>query len=316
MLQELRNLKFPGTKDAIIFFLQSLAIHGDMSVDDLRILCTHAPGQYQIAVEQMINYCQYFDFIHVNQTVSFNSDLLPFVFSAKALNTYITEKSVEILFGDGILAASMFSFEITTQRFLFHNEMLPLAYAAIRNILVSQGFFVVSRSRAKTVFYIADDYEKLVSEHCKKQKRTMSLEQLKKHLEENAIAGEKAEQFVLSYERRRLGGKAASKVKIISSIDVGAGYDIVSFNSTTSSEYDRFIEVKAISAGNTFFWSNNEYETAKLMDSNYYLYLVDLNKINASDYVPIIIKNPAVVIMQSSEWLIETQSFYVRHIEY
>lgn len=253
MLQELRNLKFPGTKDAIIFFLQSLAIHGDMSVDDLRILCTHAPGQYQIAVEQMINYCQYFDFIRVNQTVSFNSDLLPFVFSAKALNTYITEKSVGILFGDGILAASMFSFEITTQRFLFHNEMLPLAYAAIRNILVSQGFFVVSRSRAKTVFYIADDYEKLVSEHCKKQKRTMSLEQLKKHLEENAIAGEKAEQFVLSYERRRLGGKAASKVKIISSIDVGAGYDIVSFNGTTSSEYDRFIEVKAISAGNTFF---------------------------------------------------------------
>lgn len=52
------------------------------------------------------------------------------------------------------------------------------------------------------------------------------------------------------------------------------------------------------------------------MDSNYYLYLVDLNKINASDYVPIIIKNPAVVIMQSSEWLIETQLFYVRHIEY
>lgn len=316
MLEELRNLKFPGTKDAIVFFLQSLATHGDMSVDDLRILCTHAPGQYQIAVEQMINYCQYFDFIHVIHTVSLNSDLLPHVFSAEALNKYITEKSIGGLFNDGILTASMFSFEITTQRFLFHNEMLPLAYAAVRNILVSQGFFVATRSHTKTVFYIAVDYEKLVSEYCKKQKQTISLERLRKHLEENAIAGERAEQFVLSYEQHRLGGKAARKVKIISSIDVGAGYDIVSFNGATSCEYDRFIEVKAVSAGNAFFWSNNEYETAKLMDSNYYLYLVDLSKINLFDYSPIIIKNPAIVIMQSSEWLIETQSFYVRHIEY
>lgn len=316
MLEELKNLKSIGTREAIIFFLQSLATHGEMRVDDLRVLCAHAPNRYQIVAEQMINYCLYFDFIRIIQAVSLNPDLLPYVFSTEALNTYITKKSVEKLFSDGILTTSMFSFEISTKRFLFHNEMLPLAYATIRNILVSQGFFIVTRYQARTIFHIAVDYEKVISKLCKRQKRIMSLEQLKRQIEENELAGEKAEQFVLSYEQGRLGGEVAHKVKIISNIDVGAGYDIVSFNGPTSRGYDRLIEVKAVSAGNGFFWSSNEYETAKLMGSNYYLYLVDIRKINMFDYIPIIIKNPASIIMQSTEWLIETQSFYVRHIGY
>lgn len=315
MLEELKNLKFPGTKDATIFFLQSLAKYGDMSVDDLQVLCAHAPGQYQIVAEQMIKYCQCFELVQVGKKVSLKTELLPYVFSTELLSVYITRKSVESLFNEGILTASMFSFEITNQRFLFHNEMLPLAYSTVRNILVSQGFFIVMRSCIKTVFYVDSGYEKILSEYCKKQKNAMSLEQLKKKLEENALAGEKAEQFVFLYEQCRLGGESACKVKRISDIDVGAGYDIASFNGVTSREYDRFIEVKAVSSGNAFFWSINEYETAKLLESKYFLYLVDLSKIKDADYAPVIIKNPAMVIMQSSEWLIENQSFYVRPIE-
>ena len=58
----------------------------------------------------------------------------------------------------------------------------------------------------------------------------MSLEQLKKRLENNELAGEEAELFVLEYKRQRLGPEGGKKVKRISDIDVSAGYTQVHGN--------------------------------------------------------------------------------------
>lgn len=103
------------------------------------------------------------------------------------------------------------------------------------------------------------------------------------------------------------------KVRRISEIDVAAGYDIVSFDSNQSLEPDRFIEVKAVSNAG-FYWSRNEYEIAKLKGDTYYLYLVDLNRIDEQDYSPQMIQNPAVNVMDTDEWFVESQSYYVKHI--
>lgn len=127
------------------------------------------------------------------------------------------------------------------------------------------------------------------------------------------LIGEKAELFVLEFEKNRLGAPLAGKVRRISEVDVTAGYDIISYNSVKSKETDRFIEVKAISSSG-FYWSKNEYETAKLKGETYYLYLVDLHKINQPDYVPEIVQNPAVAIMESEAWLVEAQSYSIRRI--
>lgn len=104
-----------------------------------------------------------------------------------------------------------------------------------------------------------------------------------------------------------------SPFRRISEVDVTAGYDIISYDSVKSKETDRFIEVKAISTSG-FYWSKNEYETAKLKGETYYLYLVDLHKINQPDYMPEIVQNPAVAIMESEAWLVEAQSYSIRHI--
>ena len=143
--------------------------------------------------------------------------------------------------------------------------------------------------------------------------KQLSLEQLKRQLEKKEHAGEKAEVFVFEYERKRLGQPLSEKVRRISEIDVTAGYDIVSFDSNQSQEPDRFIEVKAISNAG-FYWSRNEYEIAKLKGNTYYLYLVNLNRIVEQDYSPQMIKNPAINIMDTDEWFVESQSYYVRHI--
>lgn len=92
-----------------------------------------------------------------------------------------------------------------------------------------------------------------------------------------------------------------------------AGYDIVSFECRQSQELNRFIEVKAVS-GSGFYWSRNEYEIAKLKEESYYLYLVELNKINEMDYIPEIIQNPALNIMEKDEWFVEAQSYFVNRV--
>ena len=102
-------------------------------------------------------------------------------------------------------------------------------------------------------------------------------------------------------------------VRIISEVDVTAGYDIVSFNSPQSQEPDRFIEVKAVS-NSGFHWSKNEYEIAKLHGEKYFLYLIDLSKTADAEYNPVIITNPALTVMDSPDWLIEPESYYIRKI--
>ena len=92
-----------------------------------------------------------------------------------------------------------------------------------------------------------------------------------------------------------------------------AGYDIVSYNSAVSTKPDRFIEVKAVSKEG-FYWSNNEYETAKLLGAKYYLYLVNLSLIHQDDYLPEIINNPAEIIARGENWMMEPQSYRVLRV--
>jgi 16S rRNA (guanine(966)-N(2))-methyltransferase RsmD len=102
-------------------------------------------------------------------------------------------------------------------------------------------------------------------------------------------------------------------LKRISEIDVSAGYDIVSFDSNKSQEPDRFIEVKAISNAG-FYWSRNEYEIAKLKGEKYYLYLVELRRVNEPGYTPEMIKDPASNVMGNDGWFVEPESYHIKHV--
>lgn len=87
-----------------------------------------------------------------------------------------------------------------------------------------------------------------------------------------------AEEAVIRYEQNLLKDRKdlQERIKHISRHDVGAGYDIESFEVFQDSKYtEKYIEVKAVS-GLTFdfFWTSNEIEVAKAYGSKYFLYLV------------------------------------------
>lgn len=230
-------------------------------------------------------------------------------------NNYLIQSTVNFLFDADIFSINMFYYDSVQQQYRFKNESFPLKLSSVRNVLISQGFLCVDRGVTGSRFYVSPEYESLVASQCIRKRKAISLEQLKKRLKSDELAGEKAELFVVKYEKKRLGVEGENKVKRISEIDVTAGYDIVSANSPNSTVANRFIEVKAVSE-NGFYWSKNEYDIAKLLAADYYLYLVDLSKIDDDNYEPDIIHNPVQHIMENNLWLVEPQSYHIQKVKF
>lgn len=315
MLEELKNLNYRGGKDGILFFLQKVLGNTSKTKTDINIICSHGVNGRFYSSDELIQYCQAFNWIRFCEgQYSVSPVLIPIPNSLSELNNFLVKLSVNYLFTNDIFTPDMFTYDSVFGCFCLRNELLDLSFSAIRNVLTSQGFFVILHNNNSTRFCIDTHYENLVAQYCKEKNRLMSLKQLEEKLKINKEAGEKAELFVMDYEQNRLGIPLASKVKRISEIDVSAGYDIVSFQSSSSTYADCFIEVKAVTSDNSFYWSKNEYETAKLKGNQYFLYLVMLSKINELDYSPKIIQNPADCIMHSDSWLVESQAFFIREL--
>lgn len=314
MLDELKNLNYQGGKDGLLFFLCDVIGTGQRNVSDAAILCSHAPGKNYLAIESLIGYCAAFGWIEVPENTIAVSPTIAMLLNDKVkLNDALIESTVNQMFKENLMDSNMFCYDSIQFSYAFKNELLPLSLSGVRNTLISQGFFVPLRDAQGTRFYISSSYDALVARHCKARHKQLSLEQLKKQLERDELAGEKAELFALEYEKKRLGEPLSEKVKRISEIDVEAGYDIVSFDSLQSREPDRFIEVKAVSDAG-FYWSRNEYEIARLKGGKYYLYLVELTRTSQEDYSPQIIQDPAINVMDADRWFVEPQSYHIKHV--
>lgn len=315
MLEELKKLNYPGRKEDLIYFLQSIVRNNNLKLGDIHVLCAHAPAGYQLRAEALINYCVCFGWILQRENIVVCSAIQSVVDDATRLNCYLVESSLEVLFKHDILTADMFIYDIHRHKVSFRNELLPLSYASIRNVLVSQEFLSVDREQQKTIFWVHPNFENILAQFCKKSSTTLTLKQLRSRLEADAIAGAKAESFVLKYERCRIRNPVLQRqIKQISEIDVRAGYDIISYENDESTFYNRFIEVKAIPQRPSFFWSKNELEVAKLQGEKYFLYLVDLSKVEDEGYCPQIISNPAQSIMKSLDWLVEPESYHIQKL--
>ena len=112
--------------------------------------------------------------------------------------------------------------------------------------------------------------------------------------------GARAEEAVLQFERNRLDSLGCSAeatlVRRISQLNVGAGYDIESFDGDRPLfDYDRFIEVKASRRARLrFYWTANERRAAERLGERYWIYFVGGFRSAQGDQIePIMIRDPA-----------------------
>lgn len=164
------------------------------------------------------------------------------------------------------------------------------------------------------------DYYTLVLDLVSEARHAVTEDDLINRLEGQKELGRIAEKIVLKFEKDRLYSnkfqKESELVKVISFVDVGAGYDILSFNGETDSmEYDRFIEVKGSSEREvSFVLSRNEVEVSKKLGSKYWIYFIgDIDaESKSSSSTPIMIQDPFTKIFKERLFSTECTSFLIR----
>ena len=219
--------------------------------------------------------------------------------------TFILQKAID----ENLVNLNHIHISHETGEIIIEQNAFSLSSAIFRNFLITAKCLTL-----KNVGFIVDRiYEEEINALTTHKRKIVSQQELLKLLEKEREDGVLAEQLVLQYEKERLPS-ISSKIKQVSLIDVGAGYDILSFNSATSLSYDRFIEVKSFHGKPHFYWSSNEKNTSELWGDKYYLYLVDLDLYNPHNkFNPIIIQNPSKEII-SENWIIEPTNFSVYKI--
>lgn len=213
-----------------------------------------------------------------------------------------------VLLEKGLVDFDAIKYNEIVDQFYIQRNAFPLQIAIFRNLLIDLGALVEDQYNN---FIILPALEDVILSKIRAAKKTTQ-EQLLLQLENQREQGRLAEEFVLRYERNRLSMHPMGKdIRLVSDIDVSAGFDIVSLRDSSSKLLDIFIEVKSYKGNLHFYWSENEIQQAKLKEGHYYIYLVDIEKIGDPSYIPRIIRNPAQNILTNPGWLLSPTSFRI-----
>ena len=238
-----------------------------------------------------------------------NNKLLKSKIISMFIDKWMTDDTFNIIFNhDTIFHGVDFSIVIKKSSFKFGK------YSKLKQLLID--FDVFGNSYIEDCFVIKPQYKRYFDKSVVK-KVQLSLNELRKIQDSKNKHGEDAEIFVLGIEKQKFEGHALiDSIEQVSNINVSAGYDIASLQSTNSTIIDKFIEVKSYSQSPYFYWSKNEIKVAEQEQNNYFLYLVNRDKMNNPDYQPIIIQNPSQNILNNNNWQKDCQSWKFEEISY
>lgn len=257
-----------------------------------------------------------FEELGIIKSTKRNISVLPekeylFNLSNNEIKINIAKITIDTMLKENLLDSKRVGFDSTTGVLRIPVNSIQLDGTIYSTFLQSIGCF--RRFGQFFVFkneLLREDFEDKIAH----QRKQMTQEELLRKLQKQQEDGELGELFVIKYEQKRLSCQAKHP-KLISRVDVGAGYDILSCHSKDSTSYDRYIEVKSFRGNPHFYWSANEKRVAEVLGENYFLYLIDLEKIekDVNEYTPTIIANPVKQLFEE-DWLIEPDSFKITRI--
>lgn len=218
-------------------------------------------------------------------------------------------------------ARELFEFFLLDQKseqyeFSKTEESLPTNLIAVVQLFKHLGIL----DETEFVIVVKRAYSQLVYELTADSKAMAELE-LERILAENRKLGAKAEIAVVEFEKRRLRKLGrniqAELVKRISTVNVGAGYDVLSFDGANDDIFpNRFIEVKATTGYQLrFYWTRNEKEVASKKKKQYWIYaMVEFKEDRPNECLPVLIQDPARNIPKHSSLSMEAHTFLITEI--
>lgn len=233
---------------------------------------------------------------------------------AKFLERFLSKLEQDEIF-DEIFDARSISYDVVYHSIQVSNSAFLFKYANIKQLLIDFGFLSFHPNRTISRLIVNPKYKKMFDKKILPgiKRRKTGIEEFQKLLEQKQIYGEEAEQFVLVFESERLKNHyRVHTIQRVSDYDIAAGYDIVSYNDLSSTELDRFIEVKSYAGTPNFYWSRNEMDIARIKKDNYFLYLVDRSKMGEEKFVPEIIQNPFESVLRDDlKWDKRIEKYFI-----
>jgi hypothetical protein len=258
-------------------------------------------GCLLLAIEIKIITISEMNVLRLNETFS------SFLFSEKQMCDKFVEHLFLILKDDedfqDIFSSKNISYDVVYHSIQIGNSAFGFKYANLKQLLIDFDVITIHPSPEIKKYIINPRYKKLFDKTILPEikRRKIGIEEFQISLEQKQIFGEQAERFVLKFEFDRLNGN--KEIDWVAEYSVAEGYDIASYNTEDSLINDRFIEVKSFSGAPYFFWSRNEMDIARIKKDEYYLYLVDRDKINMNGYEPVIIRDPYIEIYKNEhQW--------------
>lgn len=210
-----------------------------------------------------------------------------------------------------IFSPQHLAYDLSNKSIKVTNNAFGLKYSQFKQLLLDFNVLKPVITEISSYYIISHNYMNLFQKDLMTEikRRAISPEHLKQILELQNQYGEEAEKFVLEYEKRRLAEK--KEVVWVAKYSVSEGYDIASFNTQESLLYDRFIEVKSYSGNPAFYWSRSEVDASKVKGKNYYIYLVNRDELQNSNYAPKILQNPYISVLEDADWIKEIESYFI-----
>ena len=307
MLNErLDNLSSIGEKQSVLNVISCLLYHGTTSFTSLQQYLLSSDGIKAAETCRIIILLESMGLILVNE-----DELIctPQLSNDEPLEESFLLQYINFLISEEVINLSFVEYDLLTDSYKLPSKSFKYRHAGYRNLLISFGALILRRDR---MYDIGELLSRFL--HRPGLVKTLSQKRLKEILELEEKMGERGEQFVLEYEKIRIGLPLSKKIKQVSLIDVPSGFDIASFNSLSSSEHDRFIEVKTFKGEPHFHWSRNEKTKASILRDHYYIYLVDYDRIGQNGYIPQMIQDPIANVFESAEWSKTIDSYLIERI--
>ncbi len=292
----------------------NLLINGTKDVQTICTLVSNDLSRNKREIEYILSLFELLKLVSIsNDVISCEKILLENHLNDNDFLDWFTDRLIEFIMDNEIINVDAITFDFVTDTFLLSPTCISPKNSGFRNILIEFGVIARRTDSRYTILQKLDSY---ISHP--EQIKKLTEKQLYAQLQKKKELGNDGETWALEYEKRRITKPSLNKrIKRISVIDVGAGYDIVSFENNDSKNFDRFIEVKTYKGKPHFHWSHNEIAKASVMGDKYFIYLVDADLLNCDDYDDVvqIIKNPIETIAKSSDWAKTPDSYFVEPID-
>lgn len=322
MIEDLRKYHYLGSPNTFLFLFQNILDHKTVCWKENELnqvfLNKYIDGQF--IFDGCIKFALEINVLAINEGCiyldsSIEKNIEHYEKFVDCFNKFIFESLKNDPIFIEIFKSENLTYDMINKGIQINNSSFGLRYSNFKQLLINFNILQKHPESQFKSFIINARYKYLFDKTILPEIRRneVSIEEFQKSMELKQKYGLEAEQFVLDFENKRLNKK--KDINWVAEYIVNAGYDIASYNSEEDTFLNRFIEVKSFEGDKPyFFWSRNELKESKIRKKQYWLYLVNRNKMNDNDYHPTIINNPCEEILKNDDWRKSIENYKVSYI--